>query len=214
MNSVEKLYEELKRRYIEDERFTKILAKKNITILMDFLNNWENIQRFNRYYYGKTIPKVVLCGINPGRFGAGKIGIPLMDFATLSKLIDGIESKESERSAQFFAKIVQKVGPKRFYRHFYVTNISWVGFMKEGRNLNFYDLPKHAQEFVYEQFLFEMEYVRPEQIIALGRNVQKTIKEILAIEPDYLPHPNFCQFPRNEVECEKRYFTLVSEYVQ
>ena len=213
MKNVEKLYEELKRRYIEDERFAKMLAKKNITILMDFLSNWENVQRFNRYYYGKMIPKVVLCGINPGRFGAGKTGVPFMDFAILSKLIDGIESKESERSAQFFAKIVQKVGPERFYRLFYVTNISWVGFMKDGRNLNFYDLPKDAQKFVYEQFLFEMEYVRPERIIALGRNVQKTIKEILAIEPDYLPHPNFCQFPSKEVECEKRYFALFSKYM-
>ena len=75
----------------------------------------------------------VICGINPGRNGAGKTGVPFLDFNSLSQLLPNLKKEDSERSSQFFFEIVEHFGAKKFYETFYVTNISWLGFIKDNK---------------------------------------------------------------------------------
>jgi len=49
-----------------------MLSDCGIEMLDEFLDNWPTVERFYSEYYSKGLPKIVLCGINPGRRGAGK----------------------------------------------------------------------------------------------------------------------------------------------
>jgi hypothetical protein len=118
------LVEELREKYLESGDLERLLLGTGIEILKDFLENWDTVLEFNRVFYAEGEPKTVLCGINPGRLGAGKTGVPFMDFRSLSKLIPGVTRDDTERSAQFFYEVVNHFGAQNFYRSFYVGNVS------------------------------------------------------------------------------------------
>ncbi|MBZ5857826.1 uracil-DNA glycosylase family protein [Flavihumibacter profundi] len=102
---------------------------------------------FNKYYSDKG-RRYMLIGINPGRFGAGITGI---NFTAPRQLREecGIEhsfGNSSELSAEFIYTMVNEYGgPEKFFRHFYIGSVSPIGFLKEGKNLNYYDDPKLAE---------------------------------------------------------------------
>ena len=115
---------------------------------------------FDEKYYHEGFPKIVLCGINPGRKGAGITGIPFIDPPTLAKRLpdNNIKGKNdddpTEPSAKFFNKIIDDhFGVDKFYKHFYVTNFSWFGFIKkDGTNCNYFKLPTQAQKYIEKVF--------------------------------------------------------------
>ncbi len=212
------IYEDLKKKYIDSGKIELHLKGTDISILDEFLDNWEAISKFNNNYYGNNLPKIVLCGINPGKNGAGKTGLPFLDFTSLSKMVRGIDRQDTERSAQFFFDIVQELGAKDFYKSFYVTNISWVGYLKDHKNINYYDLPLAAKRFVYDMFKYEMKAVNPTTIISLSGAVKDTVVELFS-EMDtntdrQLPYPNYCAFPANYDNCKEKYLTLLSPYIK
>ena len=69
-------------RYLNDHAFLRLLGEHDIGVLSDFVSEDRVINDFWDTYYGAGVPRVVLCGLNPGRFGAGQTGIPFMDFAS------------------------------------------------------------------------------------------------------------------------------------
>ena len=207
----------LKNKYIDSGEIESLLKNSNIQVLRGFLDNWNAIRKFNNQFYGNKHPKTVLCGINPGKLGAGKTGIPFVDFTSLSKMIEGVDRDDTERSAQFFYDIVQELGVCEFYRSFYVTNVSWVGYVRNEKNVNYYDLPVAAKAFVYEMFKLEMDFVFPVTIVSLAASVKETVEHIFGqSEIDTtkkLPHPNYCAFPKNYEECKTQYIELLSPYI-
>lgn len=212
------ILEMLKKEYIDSDKINQLLKSGNISILDDFLNNWKNIETFYKEYYSDGIPKIVLCGINPGKNGAGKTGIPFSDFESISKLIQGIDRRDNERSATFFNEIVEHFGAKEFYKNFYVTNISWIGYEKDGKNVNYYDLPESVQQIIYNIFKKEMDLIKPKYIISLGQSVQKSLNEIFDNKnidiSNYLPHPNWCSFPSKKTYSKDKYINLLSELIK
>lgn len=213
--NAETLIGELRKSYLGPNGIEAKLKSSSISAINDFIDNWENILEFNRRYYGDQIPKTVICGINPGINGAGKTGVPFLDFKSLSQVIPDLTKQDSERSAQFFFDIVNHFGATEFYKTFYVTNISWVGFNKENNNLNYFSLPDHAKKYVYDQFLREMAAVRPTTIISLSREVHTTLGELFGDEVNtkiILPHPNYCAFPTNYPTQKKRYIEALEPF--
>ena len=182
------------------------------------MNNWNRIEEFYNSVYENGLPKIVLCGINPGRNGAGKTGILFLDFTSLSKIMNGVNRSDSERSAQFFYDIVEEIGVGTFYNSFYVTNISWVGYTKGGKNLNCYDLPPLVKRFVLDMFKYEMAVVSPTTIIPLSSRVQDTLKGLfddVTIDTNLkLPDPNYCAFPKNYESCKAMYLEVLSKYIK
>jgi len=213
-----KLLDELKRQYIDSGEMNQLLQGSDISMLSDFLDNWDVMKQFEQQFYADGYPKVVLCGINPGRLGAGKTGIPFIDFASLSKMIPEVCRNDSERSASFFFDVVQSIGVKTFYQHFYVTNISWIGFQHNNRNVNYDQLPDAAKDFVYRMFRFEMEQVQAATIISLGAVVHDTVRgcfDDTDIDVSQaLPHPNYCAFPKHYERCKAQYIEVLSEYIK
>lgn len=109
---------------------TKELNLKGVEILVEFLKNKKNILKFHKKFVEPYTPKIVLVGINPGRFGSGLTGIPFTDFNSLSKLLDDKTlGNKKEQSATFIFSIIESIGVENFFKNIYLTNLSAVGFV-------------------------------------------------------------------------------------
>jgi len=214
------LVEELRKKYLESGDIERLLEGSGIEILKEFLANWDNILEFNRKYYAKGEPKTVLCGINPGRLGAGKTGVPFIDFKSLSQLIPNVMRDDTERSAQFFYEVVKHFGAELFYNSFYVTNVSWVGYAKRQKtqkNVNYSDLPIPARDAVLSLFGYEMNLVKPITVISLGGLVKETVDSVIgpSVRTNItLLHPNYCAFPKNRERCKRQYIEILEPFVK
>lgn len=83
-----------------------------------------------------------MLGINPGRFGAGITGINFTGPRQLKENcgIDHPWGNSSELSAEFiYEMIVQYGGPAKFYGDYFIGAVSPLGFVKDGKNINYYD---------------------------------------------------------------------------
>jgi Domain of unknown function (DUF4918) len=110
---------------------------------------------YNKFYHDAA-RRHLLLGINPGRFGGGVTGIPFTDPIRLAAYC-GIENafeKRQELSSVFMYDMMQAYGgPGQFYRKFYISSMSPLGFVRAGKNLNYYDdaeLLKLAEPFVVD----------------------------------------------------------------
>jgi len=157
--------------------FSKELEELDIGVLSDFCNNKEVMLEFYHRYIEPNEPKIVLCGINPGRRGAGQTGVPFFDFNSLSKILPNIERNDTEESAKFMYSIIKHFGVDDFFKYFYLSNISCIGFynLKTGKNINYYELPLRIQLFLFDNFSKEMKSIKPKIIIPLGKEVEKNL---------------------------------------
>ena len=103
---------------------------------------WELTETFYRKFYEDNNHRILLFGINPGRFGGGITGIPFTDPIRLEKDC-GIANpyrKVPELSSEFVYKVVEGWGgAKRFYGDCMISALSPLGYTREGKNLNYYD---------------------------------------------------------------------------
>ncbi|WP_226376942.1 uracil-DNA glycosylase family protein [Oceanobacillus halotolerans] len=95
-----------------DKWLSDYLKANNLHILTRFLKNKELVTNFFKQVYSELQPRIVLCGINPGRYGAGKTGVPFLDYLSLSEFFQNIKSTDHERSAQFVYKVIQTYGKR------------------------------------------------------------------------------------------------------
>ena len=97
---------------------------------------------FYEKFYGDMEPRTFIFGINPGRFGGGVTGVPFTDPQKLAEEcgIPNDWKKLPELSSQFIYQMIDGYGGvKEFYGRFYITALSPLGFVKGGKNLNYYD---------------------------------------------------------------------------
>ena len=201
----------------EAKDLARLLDECEISVLREFEGSMHISKCFFEKYCSNGSPSVVLCGINPGRLGAGKTGVPFLDFASLSRMLSNIERRDTERSAKFFYEVIKHFGAKKFYSTFHVTNISSVGFELAGKNVNYDKLPERAMKYIHDAFKKEIEAVQPIAIISLSSLVHATVKE-LSLESTIdistcLPHPNYCAFPKQHDRCKERYVEVLSKYI-
>ncbi len=118
-----------------------------VEILNPFLD--PSTYALSRSFYGKFYndenPRLFLIGINPGRFGAGITGVPFTDPIRLHQQceISNDLAKRQELSSVFVYEMIDAFGGvEKFYRHVFFTSVSPLGFVKEGVNLNYYDIPE------------------------------------------------------------------------
>lgn len=97
---------------------------------------------FYRKYYNDDNIRTLLLGINPGRFGAGVTGVCFTDPIFLQDHL-GIANdleKRHELSSQFIHEMIAAYGgPDRFYSRNLISSVCPLGFVKEGKNINYYD---------------------------------------------------------------------------
>ncbi len=97
---------------------------------------------FYHRYYADNRPRILIFGINPGRFGAGVTGVPFTDPIRLETEC-GIRNpfpKKQELSSDFVYRVVNAYGgPGAFFGDIYITSLSPLGFVRHGKNYNYYD---------------------------------------------------------------------------
>lgn len=99
-------------------------------------------RKFYDKYYNDNKGRILILGINPGRFGAGITGIPFTDPVVLENEcnIANDMPKRKELSSEFIYRLINQMGsPEHFYKHFYFGSVSPLGFVKDNKNFNYYD---------------------------------------------------------------------------
>lgn len=95
-------------------------------------------------FYNDNNPRRIMIGINPGRFGAGITGINFTGPRQLKEQcgIDHPFGNSSELSAEFIYEMIDAYGgPKHFFGNCFIGSVSPLGYVKGGKNLNYYDDP-------------------------------------------------------------------------
>lgn len=123
------------------------LPDGEVEVLNPFKNKqtFDLVKTFFQRYYADHHRRIFIFGINPGRFGAGLTGISFTDPVNLADKcgIPNSLPKKHELSSQFIYQVVAEYGEvDAFYKRFYVTAVSPLGFVRGGKNLNYYDDPK------------------------------------------------------------------------
>ena len=153
-----------------------------------------------------------MLGINPGRRGAGTTGI---NFTAARQLTDhcGIEhgmKAGSELSAEFIYEVIQAYGgPDLFYSRYFIGSVCPLGFVKSGKNINYYDdrmLQQTVSPFITDQLnrLLRFPVLRDRCICIGGEKNFHFLKSLNEKHGFFreiipLPHPRFIlQYRRKE----------------
>lgn len=106
--------------------------------------------RFYEKFYADNNLRTPILGINPGRHGGGLTGVPFTDWKRLRDACGipvEVDRSSHEPSSEFvYCYIAALGGPTEFYKHFYISSLCPLGFVREkarGRlvNYNYYDDP-------------------------------------------------------------------------
>jgi hypothetical protein len=162
------------------------------------------VNSFYSRFFNDNNKRIMILGINPGRFGGGVTGIPFTDPIRLEKQcgIANTFNKKPELSSVFIYDVISAFGgPEKFYSLFYISAISLLGFMKDGKNYNYYDskeLLTKLNDFIRECLMEQMDFGITNDIcfcLGAGRNfeVLKTLNEDLSLFNNIysLPHPRW-----------------------
>jgi hypothetical protein len=186
----------------------------------------EVVQCFLSKYYKDANERTLLLGINPGRFGAGVTGVNFTAARQLSEIC-GVKhpfKAGSELSAEFiYGMIAAYGGAEEFYGRFFIGSVCPLGFVKDRKNINYYDdkaLLKVVEPFIIKSMneLLAFHFNRDRCFcIGEGKNHQYLTK--LNAEHGWfekiipLPHPRFImQYRRKAVpDFVNRYLQLLGE---
>jgi hypothetical protein len=130
------------------------------------------VRAFFDKYFSDNVKRVLVFGINPGRFGAGITGINFTDPNALAEncgIANNLQ-RRPEISSGFIYKVIEKCGgPRAFYSRFFLSAVSPLGFTRAGKNLNYYEdsaLTRAVTPFIIKAI---------EQQIALGGRQDRAI---------------------------------------
>lgn len=189
---------------------------EGVDVLFPFDNQdtWQVMSAFFKKYFDDHQQRTLILGINPGRFGAGITGTPFTDPVKLEAIcgIDNPFHKRVELSADFvYAFIDQYGGPEVFYSRFYISSLCPLGFVKDGKNYNYYDsrvLEKAVEPHILSNLQTHLEFGCNDQVafcLGQGQNY-KYFKKINAQHGFFqevipLPHPRWVmQYRRKKKE--------------
>jgi hypothetical protein len=97
---------------------------------------------FYNEFYNDNNGRHLLIGINPGRFGGGITGLPFTDPIRLENdcgIKNNWQKKQELSSVFMYEMITAYGGVEKFYKDIYISAVSPLGFVKDGKNLNYYD---------------------------------------------------------------------------
>ena len=161
-------------------------------------------QKFFTKFYSDNNPRRIIIGINPGRFGGGMTGIPFTDPIRLAKIC-GIENdipKKPELSSDFIYQMIEAYGgTEKFYGKYFISSVSPLGFTKDGKNLNYYDIKElqlALEDFIIASIRKQLTFgISTDIAFCLGEGQNYKFLQALNKEHKFfgkivpLPHPRF-----------------------
>ena len=189
---------------------------KGIEILFPQQNNEviKLVETFFYKFYDDDNSRHLIFGINPGRFGAGTTGINFTAPKQLKEFcgIDHPFKLQTELSAEFIYEFINVYGGVNFfYKDYFITSVSPLGFVKNGLNLNYYDdkkLQRTITPFITDSIKKQVLLgFKTDYCICIGGD--KNLKFLYSLNEEYkffekiipLPHPRFImQYRRKQKE--------------
>jgi hypothetical protein len=161
-------------------------------------------KQFYQKFYNDNNARYLILGINPGRFGGGITGIPFTDPVRLQNIC-GVENsfqQKQELSSVFIYEMINAFGgAESFYNKFYISSISPLGFIKDGKNLNYYDdknLQNDLKAFVIDCVKKQLKFgLKTGVVFCLGEGKNYNYLSCINEEMFFfdkiipLPHPRF-----------------------
>ncbi|MBN4081504.1 DUF4918 family protein [bacterium AH-315-C07] len=161
------------------------------------------MEKFYHSFYKDDHNRTFLIGINPGRNGAGVTSIPFTDPIRLKDVLGidhGLPLKPELSSIYIYDLISRLGGPALFYQNFYITSVSPVGFVKDGKNVNYYDFPeleKSLKTYIVDELKTQIEFGANPIAYSIGKG--KNVKYLTELNKEYhffseirpLPHPRW-----------------------
>jgi hypothetical protein len=204
--------------------------KRKLPLGIEYMNPYQNeetikiVEKFFEKFYSDTNKRKLMLGINPGRLGAGLTGVSFTDPIQMDEAC-GIKNsfqKKPELSSTFIYKMIESYGgPEKFYKQYFISSVSPLGFVKDGKNVNYYDFPElqnALENFIIENIKKQLEFNIDREIcfcIGEGKNMkylEKLNKKHQFFEKIIpLAHPRFImQYRRKKVdEYVERYLEVL-----
>jgi len=196
---------------------------KGVVIMNPYLDPacMDACNRFYNKFYNDNRQRHLILGINPGRYGAGITGIPFTDPIKLESVfgISNTLSKKPELSAEFIHMMIAAFGGyESFFSAFFINSVSPLGFVQDGKNLNYYDTPglkKALDPFIRQSISALLDLgIHRDVVFCLGEGENyKFIRKMNANENWFkevvpLAHPRFIMQYRR-----KKIASYVDDYV-
>src|SRR4030095_12040671 len=176
---------------------------------------------FYKMFYNDNETRTFILGINPGRFGGGLTGIPFTDPIRLASIgIENLYSKRPELSSVFIYDMIKDYGgTDMFYSKYYFASLSPLGFIKGGKNYNYYDDPALAnavRPFIIQNIETQIQFgADPDKVFCLGQG--KNHDYLLQLNQEYkwwkevipLPHPRWIM--QYKLKSKESYLQLYKE---
>ena len=172
------------------------------------------IKTFFKKFYNDDRQRHLIFGINPGRFGAGTTGINFTAPKQLKEFcdIDHSFKTQTELSAEFIYEMIGRYGGvEKFYLDYYISAVSPLGFIRNGKNINYYDekkLQESVMPLVVKSIQQQISFgFKTDRCFCVGED--KNFKFLSSLNKEYnffgeivpLPHPRFIlQYRRRQKE--------------
>lgn len=162
------------------------------------------VHQFLHKYFNDTNKRTLMLGINPGRFGAGVTGVNFTAAKQLTEVcgINHPFKQQSELSAEFIYAIIEAYGgAEGFYSRFFIGSVCPLGFVKSGKNINYYDdkeLQQAVEPFIIKTIETQLTFpVDRRTCLCIGG--EKNYKFLSKLNEEHgwfgkiipLPHPRF-----------------------
>lgn len=182
-------------------------------VINPFLENPETMevmQKFYHKYYGDTLQRKFVVGINPSRHGAGVTGVPFTDTKRLASVC-GIEMHSAhthEVSSVFMYDMIDAYGgAEEFYKKVYINSPFPLAIIREAKggkwlNANYYDDPAlfaDVKDFMVETLKKHIALgLDTSEVFVLGKKNASFIAKLNKDEKLFgkltvLEHPRFIQ---------------------
>ena len=162
------------------------------------------VRLFAEKYLNDNHKRTLLFGINPGRFGSGITGISFTDPVRLKEdlAIDHNFEMRPELSSQFIYKMISAYGgAELFYRDFFISAAYPLGFLKDGKNINYYEF-NNWKSIMLNHIISEMNAhmqfnINRDVCFIVGKGENFKVLKALNVEHQWfkkvkpLPHPRW-----------------------
>ena len=174
---------------------------------------------FYEKYYHDNLPRKMILGINPGRFGAGQTGLMFTDTIRLNEncRIPFHDFSSRELSSEFFYKVINQFGgTEKFYGTYYIGAVSPLGYVIQNSrgkevNYNYYDsseLLKSIKPFIIKSLHQQLSFNIDRKVcycLSTGKNYRflSELNQELMIFDKIIPleHPRYIlQYKRKKSE--------------
>lgn len=201
-------------------RFYTSLATPRVPRGVEVMNPYTDppvrgyVRAFLGKYFSDNRERVLILGINPGRFGAGVTGVTFADPVALADEcgIPNDLARRRELSSVFVYRVINALGgPDEFHSRFFLSAVCPLGFTRDRVNLNYYDdrkLERAVTPFIISSIEQHVTLGgRRDQVVVLGRGQNSRFLRRLNDHHQWfasihsLDHPRFImQYRRKQLD--------------